>query len=184
MKYLILLMALCCCSCHPTSHRPQTPKDSVTFSGDQEECIFDTSSYKFTTEKLKAFKEDLVFSWNDKEKTATVKLNGNDTLLLHIGGCYHFGYDAVYTTDALVMHEKEIVEKAGWLATHFFGNGFDEKYIDCLSHQQYTIDSSNSLSWNLQIVSKDTNATDQVYEPVLIEQLGRRVKISMTAYQD
>ena len=65
-----------------TTTLKENSHDSLSDNG----CVFDTSAYKFTTEKLIQFDRNISFSWNNKEQQAVVKIPGNDTLIVHIGG--------------------------------------------------------------------------------------------------
>lgn len=145
-----------------------------------DDCVFDTSTYKFTTEKLFAYQKDIRFTWNDQEKEALVKLNEQDSLRLHIGGCYHFTWSVIFTTDSAAFNNNEyLLNKAAWLAKTFMGNGFDEKYSHCISDRLFTMDSSQTDMKTLTIVDTATTITNKVYEQVLFERSGSRTIINI-----
>lgn len=147
------------------------------------DCIFDTSTYKFTTDKLRQYKKDTQFTWNDMEKEAIVRLDNEDTLRLHIGGCNHFAYSAVYITDGTKFQDDSfLLDKAKWLSVAFLGDGFDKTYKDCIEQGLYNFDSAGAKTKSLTIVDKDTPLTNKVYEPILFETDGQRTRISVAGF--
>lgn len=159
-------------------------KDSL-LSKVGDDCVFDTSTYKFTTEKLFAYQKDIRFTWDEQEKDALVKLNEQDSLRLHIGGCYHFTWSAIFTTDSAAFNNNEyLLNKAAWLAKTFMGNGFDEKFSHCISNRLFTMDSSEADLKTLLIVDTATVITNKVCEPVLFERSGSRTIITIVGSEN
>ena len=151
------------------------------------ECIFDTSTYKFTTEKLKQYDKNISFFWDSKNYQAIVKFPGNDTLRVHIGGCVDFSYNASYSTDSSRYNDTAyLFKKATWLAKNFLGGGFDSKYIECLTNKLYTRDTLNvdSNTRAYEIINTDTSMTNKVYEPFLFELRGSRTIITIGGYEN
>ncbi|GGB10484.1 hypothetical protein GCM10011511_37570 [Puia dinghuensis] len=151
------------------------------------ECVFDTSAYKFTTEKLKKYDKDISFIWDGKNYQAIVKFPGNDTLWLHIGGCVDFSYTAIYSTDSSRYSDSAyLLKKAGWLAKNFLGGGFDSKYAECLAKNLYTrrTDDADSNSRAYNIINEDTSVTNKIYEPFSFELRGARAVITIGGYEN
>jgi len=148
--------------------------------GDSNTCIFDTSVYKFTTEDLRAYDPKISFTWNDQYHEAIVKLDKNDTLRLHVGGCESFFYSAVYTTDSsLFQNDSLLINKAKWIAKTFFTNGFGDKYISGLTNNHYEIDRSQPRAKTLTISDKDTVETNMSIEPITFRIEDGRTTISL-----
>lgn len=147
------------------------------------DCVFDTSTFKFTTEAIKNYNPSLRYIWNDETKEATIWINQKDTLNLHIGGCDHFSYAATYSTDETVFETDSIMmSKIRWLAKSFFNNGFDKGFTDPIDKKQFRIQRDGETK---NVILKESNAmTDHVYEPINIVKVGGRTTISMLAYQN
>ena len=155
-----------------------------TNAGADNDCVFDTSTYKFTTEALKKYKQDIKFVWDDKEKEAKTILENGDTLVLHIGGCYHFSYAARLYASTPFADTKVLTEKSRWLAKTFFDNGFDTKYDQCISTGQIK-ESESRDPQNIkmfEIIDSDTAITNKVYDGFLFERQQRGTKISIDGY--
>jgi|GEM_PF-2818682 len=148
-------------------------------------CIFDTSTYKFTTTILREYDSTISFLWDDTTKEAIIKVDKSDTIRLHVGGCNHFVYSVVYTTKgSLFDKDALLVDKTKWLAKTFFREGFDTKYVDCITKKQYDIDKSEAGIKYLTLTNKDSAIDKKVYEPVNFEIDGNRTKISLHAYKN
>lgn len=198
---LLFLISLCIVSCTQTKKTETTlqadsvidslvsnqtedksPAEETAYSED--ECVYDTSSYKFTSDALKKYDKNLQFHWDKKTGSALAKLNERDSLILQIGGCYHFGYAATFITDSSKFRDRKyLLLKTKWLAENFFSNGFDEKYVNCLDKELYTLgdsDRKNILSYT--IIDLDTVITDHIYEGWSFEKVGSKTKISLSGY--
>jgi hypothetical protein len=151
---------------------------------EQIDCVFDTSTYKFTTEALKAFDKKLKFHWDKQSSEALVKLSNSDSLVLRIGGCNHFGYSATYVTDASKFNDREfMVQKAKWMAKNFFSNGFDEKYVYCIDNNLYQLAESERKDFlNYTIIDRDTTVTNQIYEGWTVEKMGNKARLNISGY--
>lgn len=193
-KAIIALIILGSYSCNNSSNNPEA-KDSTSTVQDTpveqapkpewtaDDCVFDTSTYKFTTESLARYRKDIAFTWDDKEKVAAVPMEQGDTMQLHIGGCDHFSYTIHYTTDAARFTDKTwLIDKAGWLTKTFYDNTFDEYYSDGIKQKSYSIDSTEADHFSLEIISRDTSITDHVYEPVFFRLENNRTVISISGY--
>ena len=151
------------------------------------ECVFDTSTYKFTTGKLKKYDKNISFIWDGKNYRAIVKFPENDTLWLHIGGCVDFSYTATYSTDSSRYSDTAyLFKKAGWLAKNFLGGRFDSKYAESLAKSLYTrrTDNADSNSRAYEIIDKDTSITNKIYEPFIFELKGARAVITIGGYEN
>jgi hypothetical protein len=151
---------------------------------EENDCVFDTNSYKFTTDALKRYNKHIQFVWDSKQKSATTRLNNNDTLQLSIGGCNHFGYAATLYSSIHFDNTKELIKKAQWLAKTFFDNGFDTKYDECIRNGQfepsYNYDTINMKSFDIQ--DQDTSITNMVYNGFSFYRAGNRTKIVISGY--
>jgi hypothetical protein len=162
----------------------QTSDENVTY--DDEECVFDTSTYRFTTEALKAYDKNISFHWDTETASALAKLNDTDSLILHIGGCSHFSYSAIFITDSSKFKDHNyLIEKTKWLAESFFSNGFDDKYTDCIDNKQYQLEESTRQDvLYYSIIDQDITVTDHVYEGWTFEKTGPKTKIVLSGYQN
>ncbi|MDF3078150.1 MAG: hypothetical protein K0S09_2039 [Sphingobacteriaceae bacterium] len=148
------------------------------------DCVFDTSTYKFTTQALRKYKADIKFSWDDIEKEAKAVLENGDTLSLHIGGCDHFSYSATLVTDIPFTETAALTEKSRWLAKTFFGNGFDSKYDSCISKglfKEVEIAEEQNIK-AYQIIDRDSAMTNMVYEGFQFLQVKDKTKIVIGGY--
>lgn len=160
--------------------------DAAAFAG---ACMFDTSTYKFTTEAIRRYNPNLQFFWDSSAAMATVPLPGGDTLLLHIGGCDHFGYSAQFFTDAVHFDDDDYLpEKAKWLAQTFFLSGFDKDYAYFIDKKHYRPSSEindipESKRRCFEIVNPySTTVTNHIYEGFCIEKLGNRAVVRISGY--
>ncbi|WP_210487530.1 hypothetical protein [Rufibacter aurantiacus] len=146
-----------------------------------EECVFDTSTYHFTTEAIKKYDKNQDFHWDKQSSSALVKLNATDSLILSIGGCNHFTYSATYVTDkAKFSDRKFLIQKAKWLAKSFFSQGFDEKYVYSIENNLYRLEETqrDDFLW-YTIIDKDTAETNYTYEGWTIEKVGGKVRLNL-----
>lgn len=193
----VLFAACCGCNFSNKDASPNTSTDTpkkeaaiaaADVAGEKPEpemdCVFDTSTFKFTTEKLTKFRKGIVYFWDNTEKEAVVRMENNDTLRVHIGGCDHFSYSAIYTTDAVKFTDMDyLITKAHWLAKNFMDIGFDEKFTSAIEQKQYTLDSTSQPGYrSLTIIDKDTAITDHIYEPVTFRTENNRTVISVLGY--
>ncbi len=152
------------------------------------ECVFDTSTYKFTVGKLKQYDRKISFFWDNKSDQAIVTFPGKDSLLVHIGGCEEFSYTAVYSTDSSRFSDSTyLLEKAAWLAKNFLGGGFDSKYTVCLKNKRYVLSTGGYGDPNLksyEIINTDTAMTNKIYEPFQFELKGSRTIITIGGYEN
>lgn len=147
-------------------------------------CVFDTSTYRFTTTALSKLDPAMAYSWRTEDATAVVPMKNNDTLLLHIGGCDHFTFQAEYRTDSSKFDDEEyFIDKAKWMAKSFFSQGFDTKYVECISGKRYRRDGAEpaGIKW-YNIQDPDTAVTDHVYEGFGVRKIEGRASISISGY--
>ncbi|RFS24731.1 hypothetical protein DVR12_05910 [Chitinophaga silvatica] len=111
MKYPILTLLVsiiwACNVKNPNKGVNSTP--AILEAGETADCVFDTSSYKFTSEKLYSYKSDIKFFWDSTNQEAITVLNDTDSLSLHIGGCNHFGYYVTFSTDSSAYLNNEFL---------------------------------------------------------------------------
>ncbi len=147
------------------------------------ECVFDTSTYQFTTQALRKHNPTQRFNWNKVRQEATVPFENGDTLILHIGGCNHFSYLAFYRTDSTKFdQEGYLFEKTKWLAETYFDNGFDEKYAHFITNKQYQLEDSKPGVRLYSITDPDTTVTNRVYEGFYFKKTGERTEIRIYGY--
>jgi hypothetical protein len=191
LLFIVLFFAGCSFSNHKAIKQQAdtlVTKKIVQDSIDGNECIFDTSTYKFTTEKLKQFDRNISFLWDNKNEQAIVMFPGKDTLLVHIGGCVEFSYTAIYSTDSSRFNDSAyLFEKAAWLAKNFLGGGFDSKYTECVINKHYILAKDGFPNRNLRsydIINADTAMTNKIYEPFQFELRGSRTIITIGGYEN
>jgi len=117
-------------------------------------------------------------------KEAAVALADNDTLVLHIGGCDHFSFEARYFTDQSKFDDEAyLLDKAKWLATTFFSQGYNTKYNDVITNKQYRISPSKSDNERFyEITDKDTRMTDHIYQGFTFSRARGRTEIWIGGY--
>jgi hypothetical protein len=190
IRYSILIItALACNNSRPPEKKTEpsaakVPVDTIPVTDNA--CVFDTSTYKFTTDALKKFNPHLGFAWRNEDETAVVPLSDRDTLFLHIGGCDHFLFQAVYRTDSSRFNDSVyFFKKTKWLAENFFSQGFDTKYAECISGELYKKEESEQPDLKFySIRDPDTTMTDHVYEGFSIRRLSARAEITIDGYVD
>ena len=191
----LLFMPFFLAGCSSSNHRHlKQPADTLATNAAVQdsmvgnECVFDTSTYKFTIEKLKQYDRNIFFLWDNKHDQAIVTFSGNDTLLVHIGGCEEFSYTATYSTDSSRYTDSiYLFEKATWLAKNFLGGGFDSKYTKCLINKRYVLDTGGFVDPNLRsydIIDTDTAMTNKINEPFQFELRGARTIITVAGYEN
>lgn len=155
-----------------------TPGEYIT------DCVFDTSSYKFTSEALRRYDADIRFNWSRDDAEAQAIIGDRDTLWLHIGGCDHFSYSATLSTAVPFTDSAALTAKSLWLAQTFFDGGFDRKYATHISkglfRRRETPDSPNRRSFDL--IDQDTAITNQVYDGFSFENQGSGTRIVISGY--
>ncbi|MDB5257058.1 MAG: hypothetical protein JWM14_1753, partial [Chitinophagaceae bacterium] len=147
------------------------------------DCVFDTSTFKFTTEALLEYDRNLDYTWDDKEKQAIVPFTDGDTLILHIGGCNHFSYWAELKTEAsFFSNEKYLMDKAVWMAKNFFSNGFDDGFVKFIRTKQYTLDRNDETMKAYSITTDSTIQENEIYDGISVEKMGDRLKLGIHGY--
>jgi hypothetical protein len=149
----------------------------------ESDCVFDTSTYKFTSETLFRFNRKIRFSWDKNNQQAIVQFPTGDSLLLHIGGCNHFGYSAEYRTNAAAFSDTNyLITKTKWLAKNFLGNGFDTNYLRLISNKQYVLE-KDEMDWKTYSVEVDSLIQEnEIYTGFGFRQVGKRTHISISGY--
>ncbi len=130
-----------------------------------DDCIFDTSSYKFTSEALLKYNKDLKFDWNDNDKVATTILENGDTFLLSIGGCNHFGYYGEIRTKSPFYLTDSLFSKARWIARIFFENYFEE-YDTYIENGRYKLNKEVSTD---SIYFYNIERSDSIPENIILD---------------
>jgi len=200
---LLLLSVFVVFSCSNSEHAEKNPVDQHTEKTDSaslknsetgsieqqnsnnssDDCVFDTSTFKFTIEALQKFNKNISYIWDDKEKQAIVPLENGDTLILHIGGCNHFSYCATFKTDSSVFHDKTFLfNKAEWLAKNFFTNGFDEGFVYYIRNKKYQLERDDNEMRVYSIVTDSITTEIDVYDGFSIEMDANRAKIEIIGY--
>lgn len=184
------------CAGHPSPKNATTPvslapsavqqADTTEAGGDStaESCVFDTTTFKMTAAALKRFDPNLAYTWKKKDGTAVVPMKNKDTLLLRIGGCNHYVFLAEYRTDASRFNDETwYIDKVKWMAKNFFSDGFDTKYVDCITRRLYQRDTipRPDTKW-YYVQDPDTTVTDHVYDGFGIWKIGSRAEIAVSGY--
>ncbi len=195
-KYLLffalVILSFSGCMNHSKSEKQGTTIDSVTTAKPakvavvSDGCVFDTASYKFTTDALLKYRDDIKYTWNSKKGEAMTVLENGDTLLLQIGGCNHFSYSATLLSSIAFEDTKSLTDKSKWLAKTFFSAGFDKNYDALITEGKYEINEHyypKSVK-AYEMTPTDTTVTDMVYEGFTFESLGKRTKIHISGYVD
>lgn len=160
-------------------------EDDAISTDEETDCVFDTSTYKFTTEAIKKYDPYVKIHWdNDKKETMTI-LNG-DTLWLRIGGCYHFGYSARLSTRISFDDTLALINKAHWLAKNFFDGGFDTKYDRCISQGLFksTETYDPAIMKAYELTDGDTAITNMIFEGFSFERHQHCTLVAISGYVD
>jgi hypothetical protein len=167
-----------------TEQIEENTSEEGSYEDDEEDCVFDTSTYKLTSEALREYDKNILFRWDKEEANAFVKLNEVDSLILHIGGCSHFGYSATFITDSSRFHDRDyLIQKTKWMAEHFFSNGFDEKYVTSIENKLFKLEESSRADFlDYSIIDPDTAITDHVYLGWSFEKIGAKTRIVLDGY--
>ncbi|AEA42660.1 hypothetical protein [Fluviicola taffensis] len=149
----------------------------------ESECVFDTSTYKFTSEILLKFNPKIRFSWDKNNDQAIVKFPKGDSLLLHVGGCNHFGYSAEYRTNEAAFENQEyLMATTKWLAKNFLDNGFDTNYLRFISNKQYKLERDEN-DWKFYSIEVDSLIQEnEIYDGFDFKRVGKRTHISIGGY--
>jgi hypothetical protein len=168
--------------------------DSIDYEGSEEmqdECVFDTSTYKFTTEKLKKYQHNISYRWDSWRAEARTVLADGDTLWLHIGGCDHFSYMATLSTALSIADSAALMEKTRWLARTFLDMGFDTGYDEMIIKRQFELGEHSTAGKEYHygvITSSDTAVTNHFhdgfhfYDGFSFTRSGTRTRIEIAGY--
>lgn len=149
----------------------------------ESDCVFDTSTFKFTSEILLKFDRKIHFTWDKNNQQAIVKFPKGDSLLVHVGGCDHFGYSAEYRTNAEAFSNADyLMTKTKWLAKNFLDNGFGTNYLRFISNNQYALEKDEN-DWKFYSVQTDSLiAENEIYNGFDFKRVGKRTRISISGY--
>jgi hypothetical protein len=163
--------------------RDAVPVATATAPAAETECVFDTSTYRFTTEALRKPNPHQPFTWDKAQQWAVAPLPDGDTLILHIGGCTHFSYLAVYRTDSAKFNQEAyLFDKTKWLAKTYFDDGFDEDYARFIANRQYQLaESGPDIRW-YAIANPDTAVTNRIFEGFYFKKNRNRTEIWIQGY--
>ncbi|BAV07981.1 hypothetical protein SAMN05421788_103325 [Filimonas lacunae] len=148
-----------------------------------DDCVFDTSIYKFTVKSLRAWKPDVVFSWDKEEKFAIVALANGDSLRLHIGGCYFYWYAATIVTnitdtvDTAALHEKAV-----WAAKTFL-TPLDKRWPALIAASKVEKDVEGKADYVIRYKNPD-RLTNISFEPVYIVKENGKWRIQVSGGMD
>ena len=156
-------------------------KDTINTSDDFD-CIFDTSSYKFTTEALLKFDKALKYKWDNEIKQAKAVLSNGDTLCLSIGGCDHFGYTASLVTKTPFNSTDSLLNKTRWLAKTFFDDGFDS-YDQLIARNKFNkSEDSTPLYSRYDVILSDSIPENHIFEGFSFEKQENNTIIEISGY--
>jgi len=160
----------------------RTDKDDTDVS-ETDDCVFDTSTFKFTTEAIHAFNPKIKYQWIKEEAQAIVPLEQGDTLVLDIGGCNHFSYHAIYKTSGNRFNDENYeFEKAEWIAKNFFTNGFDDGFVYYIKNKKYTLETETDEIRAYSITTDSTTSEIDIYDGFNIQKIGNRTIIEIIGY--
>jgi len=91
MIKLAVLFLVLVLSCKPNTGKDKTSVKSKIGSNDND-CIFNQETQ--TDDFLKGIKIFKNYKWDNKAKTAKIKLENGDSIIIFRGGCVHFGVSA------------------------------------------------------------------------------------------
>lgn len=187
LLFFVTIICLLTVACKPSSKDSQLinnstlAKDTIaTF--DDIDCIFDTSSYKFTTTALLKFDKAIQYKWDKETKQAKTVLNNGDTLYLSIGGCDHFGYTARLITKTPFNTTDSLLNKTRWLARTFFDNGF-ESYDQLIAVDKFSKSEDSTPEYSMYNVAlSDSVAENCIFEGFSFEKRGNNTIIEIGGY--
>jgi len=187
--FALTILLFGCADGHDKSVSKSALADSIQPTEDPankfpDECIFDTSAYKFTTDALLKYSPKMKYRWDTATKSVNVRLDNGDSLTLHIGGCDHFGFQASLLTSTLFSDTVELFNKTKWLAKTFFYNGFEEKIPDLISKghiKLYDVDhDEDSKTYTFE--NPDTTVTNLILDGFIFKKRGSKTLIDVGAY--
>lgn len=188
---LLFILLLISCSSEKASKEENeqsivTKKSSINSKNVEltDECVFDTSTFKFTSQAIHKFNPAIKFHWDENEKRAIIPLEEGDSLILHIGGCNHFSYWAKYRTDYSKFNDSiYLLNKAKWIAENFFANGFDQNYVRFISDKKYYLEDNGKPLIKSYSIRTDTSIQEnEVYEGFYFMRDGERTEIWIHGY--
>lgn len=151
----------------------------------EDDCVFDTSYYKFTSEALRKYKNDIHFKWNNDGKQAMTVLSGGDTLFLSIGGCTHFNYSAELRSRTAFEDEAALIKKARWLAKTFFRNSFADQYVSFIDQKEYKLE-REERDFRYYVITHDfgEDISNEIFNGFSFQSQagGQRTRIEISAY--
>lgn len=152
-------------------------------------CNYDTNDIQtFTLDAVKNYDPLLYYYWDEESKMASFMYEG-DTVILQIGGCDVFSYNAAYKTAKVENFDDEdfITEKVVWMSRNFFSSGFDTKFWEAIRDGQYVLDSANSDSLNRLYLLDNIDTTiqsNQVFRGFGVRRLEHGMEIWASGYFD
>ncbi len=188
MRYSILLIVLLLFNCNnPNRNRPDSLReiefDSIVPYTEVNDCTFDTSSHKFTTEAIRKGLPNQKFQWNNITKEAMVPFDNGDTLTLHIGGCHHFSFLATFRTDSSKFTDNDyLFDKTRWLTSNFFSFGIDSDYEQILDNKEYEIDKNSEANFRIYNIIDTTLIENHVHEGFYFKSENKRTEIWVHGY--
>ena len=187
LLFLATIICLLTAACKPSGKDNQSMNDSTLAKDtidalDDSDCIFDTSSYKFTTTALLKFDKAIQYKWDKDTKQAKTVLNNGDTLYLSIGGCDHFGYAATLITKTPFNITDSLLNKTRWLAKTFFDNGF-ESYDQLIANNKFNKSEDSTPEYSAYDVTlSDSVAENCIFEGFSFEKRGNNTIIAIGGY--
>jgi len=188
---IIFILLLLSCSSEKASKEQKeqsiiTKKSAINKQNVEltDECVFDTSTFKFTSQAIHKFNPTVKFHWDENEKRAILPLEDGDSLILHIGGCNHFSYWAKYRTDYSKFNDSiYLLNKAKWIAENFFDNGFDRNYVRFISDKKYYLENNGKPLMKSYSIQADTSIQEnEIYEGFYFMRDGERTEIWIHGY--
>jgi hypothetical protein len=159
-------------------------EEELTSYEEDIECVFDTNRFELTVQAIRKYDEKVNVKWNKEKKEALAVLENGDSLILSIGGCMHYGYEASLHTSIKYEDTAALTEKARWLAKTFFGNGIDRKYDAFISKGLFVGTPTNNAGIQKYLLIEDDNDEDSdlFFDGFSFYKQGERTKIMISGY--
>ena len=152
----IFLLFFISCSSNKKTKNSILLEKKDTIHNEYSDCTFDQQNQ--TEDFIKKIKELKNYSWNSKNKTATIKITSDETLKIHRGGCNHFLLSAEFILPknfTLKKDKKYIFSKLIWVSKLIY-NKHDYKIIkESIENNRITLDSPNKKKGHVNFLNKE-----------------------------
>ena len=141
-----------------------------------EDCIFNSDIKGLTTQAILQYSDSLKFRWLEEEQEALIPL-GQDTLLLSMGGCSHFGYSSTYISRHKSPEDTAYwFSKARWIARSFINQ---EAYLKLKQKPEKKLTGTGTVHYEFPA---DTTLTNFFFNGLTLEPKGKGGSMHLEAY--